>query len=622
VRRRLALVGLALLAATVALPAAGAAGAKLKLTTSAAHFPDRVYAVSLPTKRNLTTAAVTVTENGEPVNKLAVVSANSAGASGTVLLIDASNSMRGEPVISAMKAARVFAARNPGQPLAAIAFNDLVTPLLGFTRDQSKVSAALAKVPKNREGTHIYDAVAEAVRQLSTAGYRAGRIVLLSDGQEVRSKVTRAAALSAAQAAGVRIYTVGLKSYAFDSAYLESLARDTGGTYAQATSSAQLAHIYDQLGFQFANEYLLLYRSLAKPKQTVDVAIRVQGYGTTLHDSYTSPALGLNVKPFQRSTWSKVLVSWWFMLLIVVVSIWLLSWGVWTMLDARRRTLRTRMARFVELEPLDEGLSRERWLQRISVFAESLESRGRFFKRFAERCELAGIETPPGPLLLGATVVGLALGVLLSAVWSPLFLLLIVIAPMVVLSYVSFRLKRVRKRFGDQLPDNLDVLASALRAGHSLVGALAVMARDAHEPSKREFEQVTADEQLGIPLDESLKRVGARMENPDMAQVALIALLQRETGSSSAEVIDQVSTNIRGRMDVRRLVRTLTAQGRLARWIVSLMPPAMLFAVSLAAPGYLHPLFHQTLGIVFVVVGATMVVIGWFVIKRIVEIKV
>lgn len=620
--RRLVRIGLVGLATLAVAGTAGAAGGRLELTNASATFPDRVYAVSLPTKRSLTTADVAVTENGDPVNNLAVVSANSAGASGTVLLIDASNSMRGQPVLNAMSAARAFAARNPGQPLAAIAFNDLVTPLLGFTRDKDKVQAGLAKVPKNREGTHIYDAVAEAVRELSVSGFRAGRIVLLSDGQEVRSKVTRATALSAAKAAGVRIFTVGLKSYAFDSRYLESLSQETGGTYAEATSSAQLARIYDQLGFQFANEYLLLYRSLEKPKQKVDVAIRVHGYGTTLHDSYTTPALGLNTRPFTRSTWTKVLTSWWFMVLVVVVTIWLLWWGLWTVADARRRTLRARMGRFIALEPLDEGLSRERLLQRMGEFAQSLERRGRFFKRFSEHCELADIETSPATLLFGSAVLGLAVGVLFAAAWSPWFILLVFIAPWSVLAYVSFRLRRVRKAFGEQLPDNLDVLASALRAGHSLVGSMAVMARDAPEPSKGEFEQVTADEQLGIPLDESLRRVGDRMENSDMVQVALIALLQRETGSSSAEVIDQVATNIRAKMEIRRLVRTLTAQGRLARWVVSLMPLGLLLAMTAIVPGYLHPLFHETVGIILFVMASIMVVIGSLVIKRIVEIKV
>ena len=113
-----------------------------------------------------------------------------------------------------------------------------------------------------------------------------------------------------------------------------------------------------------------------------------------------------------------------------------------------------------------------------------------------------------------------------------------------------------------------------------------------------------------------------RMNNRDMDQVALIALLQRETGGSSAEVIDQVTDNIRGRMEVRRLVRTLTAQGRLARWIVSLMPLFLIGAIYVIFPGYLDPLFNRGWGIAALVAATIMVILGSLVIKRIVEIKV
>jgi tight adherence protein B len=112
------------------------------------------------------------------------------------------------------------------------------------------------------------------------------------------------------------------------------------------------------------------------------------------------------------------------------------------------------------------------------------------------------------------------------------------------------------------------------------------------------------------------------MQSHDMEHVALVAMLQRETGGASAEVIDQVSDNIRGRMEVRRLVHTLTAQGRLARWIVSAMPIFLVFAILIIFPEYLDPLFHETVGQFALVFAAILVVAGSLVIKRIVEIKV
>ena len=148
------------------------------------------------------------------------------------------------------------------------------------------------------------------------------------------------------------------------------------------------------------------------------------------------------------------------------------------------------------------------------------------------------------------------------------------------------------------------------------------MADHAAAPSGKEFKRVVTDEQLGIPLEDSLRVVGQRMDNRDMAQVAMIALLQRETGSSSAEVIDQVAENVRGRLEVRRLVRVLTAQGRMARWIVSFMPLVLVFMILVINPKFLEPLFHTAIGVVALIVATIMVIMGSLVIKRIVEIKV
>ena len=127
---------------------------------------------------------------------------------------------------------------------------------------------------------------------------------------------------------------------------------------------------------------------------------------------------------------------------------------------------------------------------------------------------------------------------------------------------VSTRADRRRFEFASQLPDNLQVLASALRAGHSLVSAMAVMAEDAAEPSRTEFKRVVAEERIGVPVDEAIAEVGRRMNSREVKQIALVSVVQAQTGGNTAEILDQVATNVRARFELKRLVRTLTAQGR------------------------------------------------------------
>ena len=112
------------------------------------------------------------------------------------------------------------------------------------------------------------------------------------------------------------------------------------------------------------------------------------------------------------------------------------------------------------------------------------------------------------------------------------------------------------------------------------------------------------------------------MKSRDVEQVALVSSLQRETGSNSAEVLDRVIEGIRERAGLRRLVRGLTAQGRLSRWVVTFLPVGLLIVVSLLNPTYMKPLFTHTSGRVMLTVGVLMIVTGSVVIKKIVDIKV
>jgi tight adherence protein B len=131
-----------------------------------------------------------------------------------------------------------------------------------------------------------------------------------------------------------------------------------------------------------------------------------------------------------------------------------------------------------------------------------------------------------------------------------------------------------------------------------------------------------ADEQLGVPLDHSLEVVARRMDNRDLDQVALVATLQRDTGGNTAEVLDRVTDTVRARFELRRLVKTLTAQGRMSRWVVSLLPLGLFTVITLMNPGYLRPLYTHTSGRILLVISVIMIVSGSLVIRRIVNFKV
>jgi tight adherence protein B len=196
------------------------------------------------------------------------------------------------------------------------------------------------------------------------------------------------------------------------------------------------------------------------------------------------------------------------------------------------------------------------------------------------------------------------------------------LVPVLVFNAVRGKLKKKRRLFSDQLPDALQVIASALRAGHTVIGALAVVSTESPEPTRTEIRRAVADEQLGVPLDVALDRVARRMESREFEQVSVVAGLQREAGGNAAEVLDRVADSVRERIELRQLVRSLTAQGRLSRWVLTLLPPGLAGIIAVLDPGYLSPLFDKSLGRAILVLAGLMIVVGSLLIKRIVDVKV
>ncbi|HET6682713.1 MAG TPA: type II secretion system F family protein, partial [Gaiella sp.] len=616
-------VALAAIGAIPAFAADDTSGAQI-VEAGSALFPDRAYVLTLPgeQKSALTTQDVTVTENGKPVKNLSVLSSASAEGIGTVLMIDASNSMRGS-INSAMAAARAFAARNPGQPLSVVFFNSRPTVALSLTTDQKQVQAVLAKAPKLAEGTQINDALVAAVAQVRGSALGAARIVLLTDGDDVGSTTSLDSALAQLNAEKIRVFTVGIESPDFKSEDLERIAGDTGGTYGAATSPEALTKIYDELGFQLGNEYLLRYRSTAQPDQPVAVDVKVAGT-EPVSFSYTTPSTG-TAAPYQPAFKDKLFKSWALIPLVVILVLALAVFTLRSLWSLRsNKALVARLGEFVTLPAEEQASERRKEVDALLLAASEQKKRKqkfRWLEGFSEDVDVAQIKHEPQKMLWVSVAVGLALGVIGAVLVGPFWFILCIAPPIALNLFVRGKARKIRNDFGEQLPENLDVLASALRAGHSLANAMGVVADEAPEPSKREFRRVVTDEQLGIPLEEALEVTAKRMQNPDVDQVAILALVQREAGGNTAEVLDQVTANIRARMDIRRLVKVLTAQGKFSSVVVAMVPVGIFIFLLLVNPSHLDPLFHETIGQIGMISAVLMTILGFYIIRRIITIE-
>lgn len=243
--------------------------------------------------------------------------------------------------------------------------------------------------------------------------------------------------------------------------------------------------------------------------------------------------------------------------------------------------------------------------------------------RIRVEMEVADIKIGLEQLFLIVVVATVLVGwAVVTSTHSALAALLGLFVPVLAHQIVKFLAARQRRAFSEQLPDNLAVLASAMRAGQTFIGALRSVVEDAPEPSRRELSRAVLDEQIGASLSDALTRVTERMRSEDFQHVTTVASLQRETGGNTAEVIDMVAQTVRERMEIRRMVRGLTAQGRLSGGVLSLLPVALLILISVANPTYVHPLFHTTLGLIGLGIGIGLVILGGLAIRKIVDIKV
>lgn len=186
------------------------------------------------------------------------------------------------------------------------------------------------------------------------------------------------------------------------------------------------------------------------------------------------------------------------------------------------------------------------------------------------------------------------------------------------------RLQRAQrlKEFNRHLPEAIDLMGRALRAGHSLTAAIEIVGEESPEPVRTEFREVYRQQNFGLPAREALMQLARRVPLPELGFVVTAMLLQRDTGGNLVEILERTTAVIRERLRIQGEIRIYTAQGRLTGWILSLMPVAMFFLLSLANRGYTRVLIEDPTGRKLVYTGLGLMVLGGLAIRKIVDVKI
>lgn len=233
--------------------------------------------------------------------------------------------------------------------------------------------------------------------------------------------------------------------------------------------------------------------------------------------------------------------------------------------------------------------------------------------------ELAGGGTTPGGVVLRTLAVSIAAGVILGALTVPLLgVLAVLVLPFGTPIALRMKADSIRRRFEDQLTDTLQLLASSLRAGNSLLKALDTVAEEAAQPTAREVVRAVNEVRVGSDLGDALDNIAQRMQSTDFEWVSQAVDIHREVGGNLAEVLDQVSETLRDRNQMRRQIQSLSADGRLSAWVLMALPLVVPLLLTLINPGFLAPMISTPIGWVLLAVSTVLLLIGGLWIRRLV----
>lgn len=299
--------------------------------------------------------------------------------------------------------------------------------------------------------------------------------------------------------------------------------------------------------------------------------------------------------------------------------------------DARARLIRERLASVekpAERAPGEDlALVRDEMLSKIPAF-DNLLRRSERISNLQLLLSQSDIDLRAGNLLLICLLSAVTCGVIAflsggSSQWAPIVAwVAMILGGILPYSYISYKRAKRFQRFEELFPEAIDTLARAVRAGHAFTVALEMISNEVSDPIASEFRKLFEEQKFGLPVRDALMNLTDRVPLVDVKFFVTAVMLQRETGGNLAEILDNLSYVIRERFKIMRQVRVYTAQGRLTMMLLMGLPPIIVVSMLVMNPSFIRPLFADPIGHVLVVAGITLQTLGYFVIRRIIQIQV
>jgi tight adherence protein B len=616
-----------LLVALIALalvPSAAGAGAVDVRHVDSQAYPEISVTVTAPPK-----TAPDLRENGQRV--VGLQAENLGRRKSVVVAIDVSRSMRGASIQHALAAARAFVAgKARGDRVAVVAFGQKARALTRFSGATIDADIALRNLGIDTvQGTALNDAVVVSSRMLADEASLGRVLVLVTDGKDVSSVAKEPQALTEARKAGVTVFTVGIASDQFSPVSLRRFATETGGTYRDAATSADLGGVLRSIASELDRTWRLTYLTTARPGDEV----RLETWSGSAGRASTSlvvPGLREDAdvpKPSRLLPAAAYDSKWGELGLALVVGVLVLL--ALTFVAAVRRTawLQSRLAPHIKpaVRARKAAEERERFAMGSSLLAVTEKSFGhlKWWTKVHRMLERADVPLRTAEFLYIAVGCSFFVAIVATvAGLNPLFVLGgFAVGAALPFAYLRFKISRRLKAFENQLPDILLTLAASLKAGHSFKQGLQTVVDEGQPPASKEFSRVLAETQLGRPMDDALANMAERVASKNLRFVLNAVTIQSQVGGSLAGLFDMVAETVRQRQQFARKIKGLTAMGRASAYVLVALPFVLAVVITLINPEFMSPLYHTSTGQMLIMIALGLMAVGSLALKKIVSFK-
>ncbi|WP_342432918.1 type II secretion system F family protein [Neobacillus sp. FSL H8-0543] len=305
----------------------------------------------------------------------------------------------------------------------------------------------------------------------------------------------------------------------------------------------------------------------------------------------------------------------------------LLMYLLLTIYSAKKR-ITNRVKEFLPTSQVEEAAIQKE--KKLSFGKQLIHSTANIFKnvQFSDSTEKilreAGSGLKPEEFFALRILAAVGMGMFTAFLGLPWYLTLL--AVFIGFAFPKYSMKRKRKkrlaRVNHQLVEVLGMMANSMRAGFSFMQAMQLVGKELPDPLGPEFDRVVRQAGLGVSLEDTFQELVERLPNKEMEVVVRAILAQRRSGGNLAQLLETMEETIRGRVRILEELNTLTAQGRMSSWIITLLPVGLGLYLALVNREYFAPMLEHPLGWTMMFVASVSIIIGWAIIQKIIRIEV